>query len=644
MKRGIAMNSQNIHTISQQSVCQFIEDEHTSGALLITGEWGSGKTHFLKQLANEYNKEKYAVVRISLFGRSSAQEIEQDIKKELCYILASANLTDIPEETEDTNNTGDSSQNSNKLRKKLNEKGTVNKLVKGLRVITEHFKGDSKIIGGMDSLINFNYWDFIDLNKEILGRKVVIIFDDFERCTIKLDFLLGIINEYSENIGMKVIIVANDDKINDPIKFKEYKEKVVYKTIKLEQNIKYVLTAFINEFDSKSSEYQRYLLDHCQHVIQVFDTSTYNNFRSLRTAINDFNKIYSLFIKKTKFSKYHKFEQHEEKALLFLLKQFFAFVMEVSACEDIYSHFFDMFTSPIDENEDGSSGVEKYSPENIPEYVSKYEQEVFDYNFAPKAIVEWIAKGIYNEEAIDKCIDAYIEKYKPHEITDLELFLSTRIECLDSINNFNNGYTEALQRAYAGDLTSEQYLSLLHQIRDAKEFELTLPEEPNYDEMTIGFKMKDRSNEEKPVLGGFSGWSEKAALDLKKEIDASIRNRAMNKRSKDYYNKCLGYFRRCNTDDTIHFTYGERIELEFNDELMEAVFNAFKIASNRKRREIAHSFLNIQFSNYKDKVLPNKLIQRLNNLKNNDITDPIEIVNLDVFIKEIRQRFPLDGI
>ena len=229
------MDSQNIHTISQQSVCQFIEDEHTSGALLLTGEWGSGKTHFLKQVANEYNQEKYAVVHISLFGRSSAEEIEQDIKKELCYIFASANLTGIPE---DTNNPSDGSQNSNKLitkfRKKLNKKGTVNKLVKGLRVITEHFKGDSKIIGGMDSLINFNYWDFIDLDAVILGRKIVIIFDDFERCTIEHDLLLGIINEYSENIGLKVIIIANDDKLNESGKYKEYKEKVVYKTIKLE--------------------------------------------------------------------------------------------------------------------------------------------------------------------------------------------------------------------------------------------------------------------------------------------------------------------------------------------------------------------------------------------------------------------------
>ena len=49
-------------TISQQSICKFIEDKHTSGASLVTGEWGSGKTFFLKNLAQKYNKDKYAIV------------------------------------------------------------------------------------------------------------------------------------------------------------------------------------------------------------------------------------------------------------------------------------------------------------------------------------------------------------------------------------------------------------------------------------------------------------------------------------------------------------------------------------------------------------------------------------------------------
>ncbi|MDE5753205.1 MAG: KAP family NTPase [Oscillospiraceae bacterium] len=634
------MRSENIETISQRSVCQFIENEHTSGALLVTGEWGSGKTHFLKQLAEKYNKQKYAIAHISLFGRDSSEEIEHDIKKELCYLFATTNISG--EDTESIEHAGDKSRKINKFRKGLNEKETVTKLIRGLRVITDHFKEDSKIIGEIDSLINFNYWDFIDLDTEILGKRIVIIFDDFERCTIEPDLLLGIINEYSENIGMKVIIVANDDQIKNPKKFTEYKEKVVYKTVKLEQNIEYVLKTLIQEFNKNNSEYQHYLEDHLQLIVQVFNASTYNNFRSLRTAINDFEKLYTLFVKKTQFLACHKLEQYEEKALAFLTEQFFAFTMETSAGEDIYEYFFDMFTTPIDKNNDGTPIYLEYSADNIPLYTSKYSQEIFYINSAPKAIVEWVTKGIYNEESIAKCIDAYIEKYKPHKTTDLELFLSTQILFLDSIENFNNGYMEALNKAYTGDLTSEQYLSLLHQICDAKELRLDLPEEPKYDKMTIGFEMKDRSNEEEPVLGGFSGWAEGTAAVLKKEIETSIHNRLANKRIKDYYNYCLNYFNDCNTNMSLHFNYSEKIQIDFNDELMDAVVNSFKKATNKKRREISSCFLHIMFSNYKDRTLSNKLIQKLTALQGNDINDPIEIANLNTFIREAKQRFLLD--
>lgn len=639
MNRGVNMNRENTETVSQKSICQFIEDSHTSGALLVTGEWGSGKTHFLIQLAEKYNKKEYAVIHISLFGRNSSEEIEHDIKKELCYIFATADITG--------HDSGDENSKRPKfkmLRKRLNKKDNVSKFVKGLRVFTDHFKDDSKIVGGIDSLINFNYWDFIDLDTVIFGKRIVIIFDDFERCTIDSDLLLGVINEYSENLKMKVIIVANDERIKDADKDKylEYKEKVVYKTVKLEQNIEYVLMFLIHEFDTRSSEYQRYLEDHFREIIQVFNTSTYNNFRSLRTAINDFEKIYSLFVKKTQYLACHKFEIYESTALLFLLEQFLAFIMEASAGEDIYSYFFDMFTNPIDENEDGSPVYLEYSSDTIPLYVSKYAQEFFDINFAPKAIIEWVAKGIYNEEAIDKCIEAYIEKYKPHISTDMELFLTTQILFFDSIEQFNNGYIEALHNSYTGTLTSEQYLSLLSQIREAKELGLVLPDEPMYDKMTNGFEMVDRSNEEEPVLGGFSGWSEEAALDLKKEIDAAIRNRAVNKRTKEYYNYCLSFFRSCNTNDTIHFSYSDRIQLKLNDEMIDAVVEAFKIAKNKKRREIATCFLHIQFSNYKDTTLSNKLIQKLIVLRDNDIVDPLGIANLEYFISESKQRFLLN--
>ena len=635
------MNQKNIETNSQHSVRQFIEDSHTSGALLLTGEWGSGKTYFLKQLADEFNKIDYAIVHISLFGRSSAEEIEKDIKKKLCYIFASTDITNIAKNFDNNEITTGKNHKFKKIRKKISEKSTVSKLVKGLRVITNHFKEDSKLISGIDSLINFNYLDFIDLEAEIIGRKVVIIFDDFERCPIESDLLLGIINEYSENIGIKVIIVANDDKIDDSSKFVQYKEKVVYRTIKLEQNVECVLEALIDEFDSRGSEYQYFLKKHCQLIINVFNASKSNNFRSLRTAINDFEKLYNLLIEKTQFLVSHKIEPYEQKTLDFLLEQFLAFIMEYAAGENIYEYFYETFNDPIDEDENGAPICLAYTPDNIPSFVSKYRQEIFDISSVPKAIIEWIVKGVYNKDAIAKCIDAYFEKNKPYQIEDWELLLSTQILFLDSIDIFNNGYCTALQKAYDGDLTSEQYISLLHQIRQAKMMKINLPKEPLYDKMTYGFRSKDRSNEEEPVLSGFSGWTEEAAIDLKKEIEASIHNRPINKKIRDYYNYCLNYFNRCNIDDSLQLL-NSSTEIKLNDELIDAVISAFKGATNRKRREIACYFSNIRFSNHENRTLSDKLIKKLSDLNGTDIHDPIGIANLTEFISKVKKQFLSD--
>lgn len=359
------MNSEVEKTPSQQSICNYIEDIHTSGALLVCGEWGSGKTHFLKQMAEEYNKSDYAVAHISLFGLSSSNEIEEAIKKEICYVFAEPKGTE-----EDKNVTG--------------------KLFKGLKTLTGHFKENNKIINAVDVLINFNYMDFIDLNDNILGKKIVLIFDDFERCIIASNLLLGIINEYCENLHIKVIIVANEAEITDKNAYDEYKEKVIYKTVKLKQNIPYVLEVLISEFNGNDSRYQRYLVEHTQLILDVFNQSGYNNYRSLRTAINDFEKIFLLFIKKITFTDYNEFNEYEKKALSLLAEQFFAFTFESCANNNIYHYFYELFTTPIATSDDNELEYIPYSEESLPVFVHKYRQELFDIYNAPKAIVEWI--------------------------------------------------------------------------------------------------------------------------------------------------------------------------------------------------------------------------------------------------------------
>lgn len=42
----------------KDEIINFIERKEETGALLITGKWGSGKTFYIKNLVEEFNKEK----------------------------------------------------------------------------------------------------------------------------------------------------------------------------------------------------------------------------------------------------------------------------------------------------------------------------------------------------------------------------------------------------------------------------------------------------------------------------------------------------------------------------------------------------------------------------------------------------------
>ena len=57
----------------------FCEQRNMPGALLRTGKWGCGKTYFINQIfmKDPTVKEKYAVVKISLFGINTVQQFNQ---------------------------------------------------------------------------------------------------------------------------------------------------------------------------------------------------------------------------------------------------------------------------------------------------------------------------------------------------------------------------------------------------------------------------------------------------------------------------------------------------------------------------------------------------------------------------------------
>jgi len=172
----------------------------TSGALLVTGDWGCGKTYFFKNsLFEEIKKDNsFIPVMVSLFGLKELRELPERVL--YAYL--------------------------DKMGKKITRFGKLTKMAKNfIEAIpfVKDYVDIGKLLGSGDGLYR------------IIPKNVLICFDDIERAIETIDFneMLGVVNELVENKGYKVIVIANESFITKENGGKHlvFKEKVIEKTL-----------------------------------------------------------------------------------------------------------------------------------------------------------------------------------------------------------------------------------------------------------------------------------------------------------------------------------------------------------------------------------------------------------------------------
>ena len=269
---------------------------------MISGNWGTGKSYFVKhQLLDMIgdvecpeasksgnikevfknkilnlitkNGNNYLPVMISLFGIGSIKELESAIMGEL---LNSIN-----------------GEATSKIKKIWN--GTKKVLEKS-----------EKLKEYLDIVSLIDYRPGVD----VLPKQVIIVFDDLERFDDKITEteILGFINNLSENIGLKVIVIANEEYLNsNKRKFGAFKEKVVEKTLYYSPNIPTIAKEMIASL--KDTEFKEFI-DSSSLISSSFDPEgsvspkdktrvkqyleSLSNLRTLKFAINHFNRIFTL--------------------------------------------------------------------------------------------------------------------------------------------------------------------------------------------------------------------------------------------------------------------------------------------------------------------------------------------------------------
>lgn len=269
----------------------------TNHAILITGDWGVGKTfYFENELKTQINATpltnnktgNYKAVRISLFGIKNIEDIYKQIFLQV-YSVSQTKLTKI----------------ASGIGKAIFT-GIIGYASGG--AITDPFK-EGEI--SMEDLTNTS--------------GLVLCFDDFERKSPELEIteLIGLINSLVENGNTKVLILIAEDKIlNQNKNFEEkeaytiLKEKTIGLSISFQADLSNQYKEIINS-RKFSTAYFNILKQKEQYITTLFSKNS-NNLRTLIFILTYFEQVYTEFDKNI--TLHPKLEKIKDEILERLLK------------------------------------------------------------------------------------------------------------------------------------------------------------------------------------------------------------------------------------------------------------------------------------------------------------------------------------
>lgn len=242
----------------------------TTYALMVTGEWGTGKTYYYKNNLSSkissievYNnaEKKYVPVYISLFGVNSIENLQLEIFFQLYPFLNS---------------------------KKFRLAGTLGKIVtKGFLL----YNGLSDLSGIVDQLNPKNAAKI----KPVDYETIVLCLDDFERMSseILIEEVIGFINKLVDADNIKVILLANEGEgILKNKEYKRVKEKIIGDTIEFIPDIPVIYDNLIEQKFASFSAYQTFLKENKDFVLDIFSKNC-SNLRTLIFSLNYFQRIFS---------------------------------------------------------------------------------------------------------------------------------------------------------------------------------------------------------------------------------------------------------------------------------------------------------------------------------------------------------------
>ncbi|HPS30906.1 MAG TPA: P-loop NTPase fold protein [bacterium] len=241
----------------------YILEENHSSAIMLTGPWGCGKTHFVKDFIENFSKvdkktrgvdakiiKNKKLIYVPLNGVTSKDEIN---RKLLISYLFSEN--------------------------KAEYAGFASHLIEGYmefkQVPVKALKQISKSLAKLT---------FDRLSK--IGKDNVFFFDDLERCKMEPQEIMGYINDFIEHSQSGVVIICDDSKLEED--YKIIKEKCVSREFEIIPDID---SAFDSFLETEESSYNKFLDDSKNQIFIIFKQHKHQNLRTLKNVMSDFRKF-----------------------------------------------------------------------------------------------------------------------------------------------------------------------------------------------------------------------------------------------------------------------------------------------------------------------------------------------------------------
>ena len=305
-----------------ESILDYVRKPYTDHAIMINGEWGSGKTYFWnnkvknKIESTEIDGKRYKTIYMSLYGISNLDDISKKI-----FIEMNPNL--------------------NKSIKKILDMRNVSSIPEYVKTGIDM----ANSFGFMQTNDKVDYAKFFDIDDKVL------CFDDLERANVDVIDVLGYINNFVEHDHIKTIIICNEKELSKKLKstnvemktfiatyilshegkikaenkneeadsslaeeqedkpmveliedkiehifdkandYERIKEKLIGETFEYIPEFTYIINGVLMRYESNPTLIQ-FLRRNSNLITQTFNRSGTRNLRILKHALNDFQKIF----------------------------------------------------------------------------------------------------------------------------------------------------------------------------------------------------------------------------------------------------------------------------------------------------------------------------------------------------------------